>query len=186
MNYDGLPQHLLVKLLALDEAVAALKAGADAVERKIEDRRARLYGNARRAEDNPRVLEAELQESLGRQKVVQQRLQAEQSVLSACKAWLDRLPATVLEQVAPVVEDGLSLTAVRARIKKLQESVAVLKRVPIPAPDIRQKVQSYVRGLTRPIIGGVDAGEVLTVRWPKELHVLMAFLQPERIVHFLD
>ena len=89
-----------------------------------------------------------------------------------------------LEQVAPVVEDGLSLAAARARIKKLQESVAVLKRVPIPAPDIRQKVQSYVRGLTRPIIGGVDAGEVLTVRWPTE-HVLMAFLQPEVLVERL-
>ena len=76
----------------------------------------------------------------------------------------------------------MSLTAVRARIKKLQESVAVLKRVPIPAPDIRQKVQSYVRGLTRPIIGGIDAGEALTVRWPTELHVLMAFLQPEVLV----
>ena len=91
----------------------------------------------------------------------------------------------MLEQVAPVVEDGLSLTAVRARIKKLQESVAVLKRVPIPAPDIRQKVQSYVQGLTRPIIGGIDAGEVLTVRWPTELHVLMAFLQPEVLVERL-
>jgi hypothetical protein len=43
-------------------------------------------------------------------------------------------------------------------------------------------VQSYVRGLTRPIIGGVDAGEVLTVRWPTELHVLMAFLQPDLLV----
>jgi hypothetical protein len=62
------------------------------------------------------------------------------------------------------VKEGLSLLVVRSRIKKLQESVAVLKRVPIPAPDIRQKVQSYVAGLTRPIIGGVDAGEVLTVQ----------------------
>jgi len=107
-------------------------------------------------------------------------------IIESCKAWLAALrPAIVLEQVAPVVEDGLSLTAVRARIKKLQESVAVLKRVPIPAPDIRQKVQSYVRGLTRPIIGGVDAGEVLTVQWPKELHVLMAFLQPEVLVERL-
>ena len=71
------------------------------------------------------------------------------------------------------------------RPRPLQEPVAVLKRVPIPAPDIRQKVQSYVRGLTRPIIGGVDAGEVLTVQWPKELHVLMAFLQPEALVERL-
>jgi hypothetical protein len=61
----------------------------------------------------------------------------------------------------------------------------VLKRVPIPAPDIRQKVQSYVRGLTRPIIGGVDAGEVLTVQWPTGLHALMAFLQPEALIEKL-
>jgi hypothetical protein len=88
-------------------------------------------------------------------------------------------PETVLEQATPEVEEGLSLLVVRSRIKKLQESVAVLKRVPIPAPDIRQKVQSYVGGLTRPIIGGVDAGEVLTVQWPSGLHALMAFLQPE-------
>src|SRR5262249_16559728 len=42
----ALPQHVLVKLLALEGAVAALKTGADAVERAIEDRRARLWGNA--------------------------------------------------------------------------------------------------------------------------------------------
>jgi hypothetical protein len=44
---------VLVKLLALEEAVAALKAGADGIERGIEDRRARLYGNVRRADDKP-------------------------------------------------------------------------------------------------------------------------------------
>ena len=88
MNYDALPQFVLAKLLALDEAVAALKAGADAVERGIEDRRARLYGNARRADDNTRSLQAELEKLLANQKVMQQRVQAEQSVLSACKAWL--------------------------------------------------------------------------------------------------
>src|SRR5882757_3728593 len=55
----------------------------------------------------------------------------------------------------------------------------------IPAPDIRQKAGSYVEGLTRPIIGGIDAGEVLTVQWPKELHALMAFLQREALVERL-
>ena len=79
----------------------------------------------------------------------------------------------------------MSLRDLRARIKKLQESVAVLKRVPIPAPDIRVKIQSYVQGLTRPIIGGIAAGEALTVQWPTELHVLMAFLQPEVLVERL-
>jgi hypothetical protein len=35
MNYDALPQFVLAKLLALDEAVAALKAGADEIERDV-------------------------------------------------------------------------------------------------------------------------------------------------------
>src|SRR5262245_1880528 len=70
MNYDGLPQYVLVKLLALDEAVAALKAGADAVEHGIEDRRARLYGNARRADDNSGSLRAELEKFIADQRMV--------------------------------------------------------------------------------------------------------------------
>ena len=100
MNYDGLPQFVLAKLLALDEGVAALGARGGAIERDIENRRARLWGNIRRADDNPRLLEAELERLLADQKVVQKQLQAEQSVLSACKLWLDRLPAgTQLEPV---------------------------------------------------------------------------------------
>jgi hypothetical protein len=60
---------VLAKLLALDEAVAALKVEADEIERGIEDRRARLWGNVRRADDNPRLLEAELERFLADQKV---------------------------------------------------------------------------------------------------------------------
>src|SRR5262245_22873892 len=40
MNNADLPQRVLVKLLALEEAVAALKTGADGIERGVEDRRA--------------------------------------------------------------------------------------------------------------------------------------------------
>ena len=147
MNYDGLPQYVLVKLIALDEAVAALKAGADAVERGIEDRRARLWGNARRADDKPRALEAELERLLADQKAVQQRLQAEQSVLSACKAWLDRLPAgTQLEPVA-VTADGHDLAGVRGRIKTANAEVEALRRAPAPSEDIEARDRYYVQGL---------------------------------------
>jgi hypothetical protein len=47
---------------------------------------------------------------------------------------------------------------------------------------IREKVQAYVQGLTRPVVGGMGAGEVLSVQWPTNLHALMAFLQPEALV----
>jgi hypothetical protein len=79
----------------------------------------------------------------------------------------------------------LSLSTVRAHLKKLEGEVDTLKRVPVPAPDIREKVQAYVQGVTRPAIRGIGAGEALSVQWPTELHVLMAFLQPQVLVERL-
>jgi hypothetical protein len=186
MNLHEAPAFLAVKLATLSDGCATATIRADELTAQISNLRDRLNGRIVRPGDHPEKLRAELEQRLGEEKALQRQRPIEADILGRCRAWLAALPpAIVLEQVAPVVEDGLSLTAVRARIKKLQESVAVLKRVPIPAPDIRQKVQSYVRGLTRPIIGGVDAGEVLTVRWPTELHVLIAFLQPEVLVERL-
>jgi len=39
--------------------------------------------------------------------------------------------------------------------------------------------------MTRPIIGDIGVNEALTVRWPTELHVLMAFLQSDVLVERL-
>ena len=165
MNYDSLPPHVLVKLLALDETLAAFKAGADAVERGIEDLRGRLFGNARRADDNTRSLQAELEKLLAYQKVMQQRVQAEQSVLSACKAWLERLPGdTKLEPVA-VTADGHDLDDVRRRIKAANAELGALRRAPAPSEDIEARVRDYVRGLM-PTVRGVGVGERLSIVWP--------------------
>jgi hypothetical protein len=165
MNYDALPQFVLAKLLALDEAVEALSARAGAIERDIENRRARRYGNVHRADDNPRVLEAELETLLADQKELQKRLQAEQSVLSACKLWLDRLPAgTQLEPVA-VTADGHELAEIRKRIKAAIAELDALKRAPAPSIDIEQRVRDYLRGLA-PKVRGVGVGERLSVVWP--------------------
>jgi hypothetical protein len=187
MDLSQAPAFVAAKMAMLSDACAAAATGADELTGQIAHMRDRLNGRVVREGDHPAELRFEFDRLLAEQKAIHARRPIETDTIDRCKAWLAALPPrTVLDQVAPVVEDGLSLTAVRARIKKLQESVAVLKRVPIPAPDIRQKVQSYVRGLTRPIIGGVDAGEVLAVQWPTEqLHVLMAFLQPEVLVERL-
>jgi hypothetical protein len=71
---------------------------------------------------------------------------------------------------------------VRARIKKMQDLVTALKRVPIPPSNIRENVQTYVQRLTRPVLDGIDLDEALTVQWPTGLHALMAFLQPDVLV----
>jgi hypothetical protein len=165
MNRDALPQFVLAKLLALDEAVAALKAGADEVERGIEDRRARLWGNVRRADDEPRSLEAELNRLLADQTVLKKRLQAEQSVLSACKAWLDRLPAGTKLEPIPVTTDGHDLPGVRKRINAANAELGVLRRAPAPSADIEARVRGYLRGLA-PKVQGVGVGERLSIVWP--------------------
>jgi hypothetical protein len=91
----------------------------------------------------------------------------------------------VFEQIIPDVEDGLSLPAVRARIKKLKSEAEAMRRVPVPPSDIREKVHAYGQDMTRPVIGGIGAGEALTVQWPTGLHALMAFLQPDVLVERL-
>ena len=52
----------------------------------------------------------------------------------------------MFEQIIPDVEDGLSLPAVRGRIKKLKNQVEMLKGVPIPPSNVRDKVLTYVQG----------------------------------------
>jgi hypothetical protein len=165
MNRDALPQFVLAKLLALDEVVAALKAGADEVERGIEDRRARLWGNVRRADDEPRSLEAELNRLLADQKVLQKRLQAEQSVLAACKTWVDRLPAGTKLEPVPVTADGHDLAGVRTRINSANAELGALRHAPAPSGDIEARVRNYVRGLA-PKVRGIGPGERLSIVWP--------------------
>ena len=91
----------------------------------------------------------------------------------------------MLEQIIPDIEDGLALGDLRARVRKLKDQVEALKRVPVPASDIKQKVRGYVERLPMPIIGGIGADESLTVQWPMGLHALMAFLQPDVLVERL-
>ena len=91
----------------------------------------------------------------------------------------------MFEQIISDAKDALSLSDVRARIKKLQNQVEALKRVPVPASDIEQKVRTYVERLPMPSIDGIGAGESLTVQWPTGLHALMAFLQPDVLVEKL-
>jgi hypothetical protein len=165
VNYDALPQFVLAKLLALDEAVAALNGRAGVIERDIDNRRARLWGNIRRADDNPRLLEAELETLLAAQKKLPKRLQAEQSVLSACKAWLDGLPAGTKLEPADVTTEGHDLAGIRDRIKTANAQLDALKRAPAPSGDIEARVRDYVRGLA-PKVRGVGVGERLSIIWP--------------------
>ena len=187
MDLSQAPAFVAVKLAMLSDACATATIRADQLAAQISDLRDRLNGRVVRAGDHPEKLRIELERALEEQKMLQRQRPIEADILGRCRAWLAALPpATVLEQIVPDIEDGLSLLDARARIKKLKNQVEVLKGVPIPPSNVREKIQTYVQGLTRPIVGGINGvDETLTVKWPTEPHVLLAFLQPDVLVERL-
>jgi hypothetical protein len=184
MELSQAPAFVAAKMALLSHGCAAAVIRADELTGQIASVRDRLNGRVvTREGDNPSKLTVELDRLLAEQRALQARRPIDTAIMESCKAWLTALPSgTLLEQVNGAVEDGLSLPAVRARIKKLQNEVEALKRVPVPASDIEQKVRAYVERLPMPSIGGIAAGEALTVQWPTGLHALMAFLQPDVLV----
>jgi len=159
---------------------------ADELTGQISHIRDRLNGRVVREGDDPAKLRMEFDRLLAEEKALQRQRPIEADILGRCRAWLAGLPSTtVLEQIIPDVEDGLPLSDVRARIKERQNKVQALRGVPIPAPNIREKVRTYVERLPMPSIHGTAAGERTTVQWPTGLDALMAFLQPEALVEKL-
>jgi hypothetical protein len=148
--------------------------------------RDRLNGRVVREGDHFGKLSIELDRLLAEQKALQRQRPIETDIMDKCRTWLAALPPeTPLKQIIPGGNDGLSLSDVRARIKKLKSAAEALRLVPVPPSDIREKVRTYVQDMTRPVIDGIGTGEVLSVRWPTGLHVLMAFVQPDVLVERL-
>jgi hypothetical protein len=186
MDIFQAPAFAATKMAVLSDGCAAAVIRVNELTAQISDLRDRLNGRVVRAGDHPEKLRIDLERALEEQKMLQRQRPIEADILGRCRAWLAALPpGTVLEQIIPNVEDGLALGDVRTRIRKLKDQVEALKRVPVPASDIEQKVRTYVERLPMPIIGGIGVGESLTVQWPSGLHVLMAFLQPDVLVERL-
>jgi hypothetical protein len=180
MNLHEAPAAVAIKLAALADGCATATIRADELTAQISHLRDRYNGRVVRAGDHPEKLGIELERALEELKMLQRQRPIEADILGRCRAWLAGVPSTtVFEQIIPDVEDGLSLPAVRARIRKLKSAAEALRRVPVPPSDIRDKVRTHVQDMTRPVIDGIGTGEVLSVQWPTGLHALMAFLQPD-------
>jgi hypothetical protein len=179
MDLSQAPAFVAAKMAELSDARATAATRADELTAQISHLRDRLNGRVQRADDDPVKLRTEIDRLLVEEKTLQRQRPIENDTIDRCKRWLGDLPAgTVLEQIIPRAEDGLSLRDVRARIKKMQDSVTALRGVPVPPSDIREKVRAHVQNMTRPIVSGINLGEAMTVQWPTSLHALMAFLQP--------
>lgn len=191
MDLSAAPSFVTAKLAALSDARATAAVRADQLARELASLRDRWDGRVQRTSDAhtdfPKLIDAANAE----QSAVSSRLSTLTRIVDNARAWLASLPSnTVLEQITPEVETGQTLQTIRERIKRLEESVAALKKVPLPSVDIRARVEDYIQSLTQPVIRGVAAGQQLTVEWPRprdqfaaaphvDLFTLAAFLQPE-------
>jgi hypothetical protein len=186
MELSQAPAFVATKMALLSDGCAAAVMRADGLTGQIAHLRDRLNGRVVREGDHFGKLSIELDRLLAEQKMLQRQRPIETDILGRCRAWLSGLPSTtVFEQVIPDVEDGLSLPAVRGRIKKLKNQVDMLKGVPIPPSNIRDKVLTYVQELTRPVVSGIALDETLTVQWPTGLHALLAFVEPDLLAERL-
>jgi hypothetical protein len=145
MEPSQAPAFVAAKVALLSDGCAAAVIRADELTGQIAHVRDRLNGRVVREGDHPAKLGIEFDRLLAEQKALQARRPIEADTLGRCRAWLAGLPSTtVFEQIIPAVEDGLSLPAVRAHIKKLKSAAEALRRVPI-----REKVRTYVQDMTR-------------------------------------
>ena len=140
MELSQAQAFVAAKMALLSDGCAAAVIRADELTGQIAHVRDRLNGRVVREGDHPAKLGIEFDRLLAEQKALQARRPIEADTLGRCRAWLASLPPkAVLEQIIADVEDGLPLSDVRARIKKLKSAAEALRRVPIPPSDIRRK-----------------------------------------------
>jgi hypothetical protein len=92
--------------------------------------------------------------------VLEKKLHAAQSLLSACKVWLDHLPEGAVLEVITTDATGRDLAAVRAELATVEAELMKLRAVPTPAADLEQRVRDYVDSMARPEISGIGSGEL--------------------------
>ena len=102
------------------------------------------------------------------------KLDEAQYILDDCKAFLADLPDDVtLEPVKAVKPNGADLHTTRRRIADAEEEIAKLSAIPVPAPDIEDKIEEHISALARAKVTGVATGERLQISWPNELAAVL-------------
>jgi hypothetical protein len=175
-----LSQPILLRLLQLDERAAALAKAADSAEREIVFARKVMRGestprgaiNAKSLRELQTLIkqtEAGFAAQLDAAKRARSAADAAQRVASAVKAYIDGLPHNAKLEPLHIEVDGYDLQTVREQLRTAQHELRTLQDAPIPAPDIADRVRSYVEALqrgARPALRGVRVGDLLQIHWP--------------------
>lgn len=186
MTRRNIPEAVLDKLKKFERGVEQLKQQVAQTQDAIDAARHRLTGGFQKDEEYSELY-ATLKQLVAEKPVLEAKRDAAQSTLATCQDFLDALPNDVtLELVKTRPTNGVTLDAVRTRIRKHEEELAELAAVPVPSADMRQRVENYVRTLSQPRITGILKGETLRVTWPDERMSVLALLLGDRMVEVLS
>jgi hypothetical protein len=200
MTPSELPQVVLAKLFQMQSHVEHCNTAAASADRACDEQRAMLNDRRPRSMREHRDkdgwnLAAEQQKLATltqRAAGFRQIAATEAGILKRCRAWLDALPAVGLEPVAPSLAADDTLPLVRQRLSAVQAELKQLNSVPLPDPDLKRKVESYVSSLAAraaPELRGVAAGDTFQPRWKFDAFdevypaavLVAAWLTPERL-----
>jgi hypothetical protein len=183
-SYRDIPKAVRDKLARQRQAVEVLTEKLARMREAIAGARERLTGGFQRDSEYNDLMST-LRQLVADEPVLESKLYGAEHVLESCEEFISSLPSDVsLEVVKPAPSNGLDAAQLRARIKHAEDEIDTLAKVPTPARDIQQKIESYVKQLARPKLSGIADGESLRVSWPDELAVL-ALLHPDKMVEVL-
>src|SRR5262249_4937624 len=183
-----LPAPVLVKLRTLETAVEDLSLRVSKTIDGINKARNRLTGSFR-SDKEYKDMKVSLDDLIEDRGILERHLAVAQTTLSSCNAWLNGLDNAEVELVEVNAEGDLD--DVVGRIKDTKDELAALRSVPTPAPDIRKRIEAYVREMAQPKITGIGKGEELKVVWPGaewdrvNIVPMIAFLHGEAMISAL-
>jgi hypothetical protein len=181
MTPNECPQSVLAKLFALQSHVERCGREANSAEHARDIQRATLSNRhpasmrehksgAFNLAEEQRKLDALTQQAIGFRQIAT----TEAGILERVKAWLDALPnGTALETVAIKLADGDNIATVRTRLADIAAELKRLQAIPIPDPDLKRKVEEFVRRLAaraEPALRGIEQGAPLRALWPADVN----------------
>jgi DNA repair exonuclease SbcCD ATPase subunit len=184
MNRASLPHFVRDQLDALEQTVAQLNEKVQRTQEGIDSSRSRLEGAFKDAAEEG-DLRASLMDLIGALPVLQQKLGRAKAALLRSRQFVNELPDdAVLERIA-VRANGLDRRALAAQLKAAEDELQALRAVPMPAPDIEDRIRDYVAAQARPKLMGIGSGQSFDVVWPNDVTALLALLLPTEMTNAL-
>jgi hypothetical protein len=184
MNRAHIPIFVRERLDGLERAVEHLTEQLARCDEAIATARARMSGGFTdpKAEEDVR---AGLMDLVASRPLLQKKLGRAKAAVQRAKSYLAELPDDARLESVSVQPNGADRSALALQLQSAEQELALLRSVPMPSSDIKQRVEAYIAEAARPRVTGVGPGQTLDVTWPEDVFSLLALLSPEQMTRVL-